>query len=99
MLYESCNFSNPNDSFIFHLDKLNQNKDHLSEYQGAGNRRLTLPELPRIETTNVEQVKGYAISQAQSPKGDSTSAAVKRKNSLPENVKSATVSLAKTLLI
>lgn len=81
-----------------YLDKLNENKDTLAEYQGLNpNRRLTMPELPRaLETaTSNEQIKGYAVSKAQ-PKGDplaaSTSAAMRRKNSLPENVQSAAVS-------
>ena len=84
---------------LFYLDKLNENKDSLAEYQGLNpNRRLTLPELPRalesLATSN-EQIKGYALSKPQ-PKGDplsaSTNAAMRRKNSLPENVKSAAVS-------
>lgn len=76
-----------------YLDKLNENKDSLAEYQGLNpNRRLTLPELPRaLETaTSNEQIKGYAVSK---PKGDAlASAATRRKNSLPDNVKSAAVS-------
>lgn len=60
-----------------------------------GNRRLTLPELPRTVTElnkEGEQIKGYVINKMQPKEDFSTSLAIKRKNSLPDNVKSAAVS-------
>lgn len=81
----------------FHADKLTAKDNSLSEYQSLGNRRLTLPELSRslVTETNKEsdQVKGYVINKVQ-PKDDfSMSSVVKRKNSLPDNVKSASVNI------
>lgn len=65
-----------------------------------GNRRLTLPELPRLETTSNEQIKGYSIGKTGQSKGDSMISTVnRRKNSLPDNVKSAAVSILLELIL